>query len=82
MKKATADNVTSASAPPKFMLRRDVISATGLATSTIYELAARGDFPKPVLRLTPRRVGWLASEIEEWQYARIAERNEAEAVSR
>jgi prophage regulatory protein len=32
------------------------------------------EFPKPV-RLGPNAVGWLKSEIEAWQQARIAERD-------
>ena len=40
----------------KFLRRADVEAATGLPTSTLYELMGRGEFPKP-LRLSPRRVG-------------------------
>jgi prophage regulatory protein len=48
--------------------------ATGLKRSAIYAKVAAGTFPKP-LRLTPGAVGWLESEIEDWQRARIAERD-------
>ena len=58
----------------KFLRRREVERVSGLPRSTIYEMMARGDFPKPV-RLSPRLVGWLETEILTWQSARIAERD-------
>ena len=59
------------------ILRRDEVErATGLPRSTIYEKIAQGSFPKPI-RLSERAVGWLETEIEAWQKARIAQRNEA-----
>ena len=59
------------------ILRRDEVErATGLPRSTIYEKIAKGSFPKPI-RLSERAVGWLETEIEAWQKARIAQRNEA-----
>lgn len=57
-----------------FLRIADVCRVTGLPQSTIYEMAARGAFPKQV-RLSPRAVGWLESEILEWQQARIADRD-------
>jgi prophage regulatory protein len=52
--------------------RRQVETLTGLKRSTIYERMARGHFPKPI-HLGSRSVGWLASEIDGWIAARIAE---------
>ena len=47
-----------------------VKAATGFgSTSQIYELMARGEFPRAV-RLSPQAVGWFADEIAEWQEAR------------
>jgi prophage regulatory protein len=57
------------------ILRRpDVERATGLSRSTIYELIARGDFPKPI-KLSARAVGWPENTIREWQESRKAARN-------
>ncbi|KAB0680067.1 helix-turn-helix transcriptional regulator [Aureimonas leprariae] len=57
------------------ILRRyDVERVTGLCRSAIYQQVAAGKFPKP-LRLSAQSVGWLESEIVEWQKARIAERD-------
>jgi prophage regulatory protein len=36
-------------------------------------------FPKQV-RLSPRAVGWIESEIQKWQEARIAERDGEEVA--
>ena len=57
-----------------FLRLADVERITGLQRSTIYELAGRGAFPKQV-RLSPRAVAWVESEILDWQNARIAERD-------
>ena len=55
----------------RILRRPKVIELTGLSRSTIY---GAGTFPKAVL-LTAKSVGWLESEIIEWQQARIAERD-------
>ena len=57
-----------------FLRIGDVVRATGLPQSTIYEMVSKGTFPKQV-RLSPRAVGWVAAEILDWQSARIAERD-------
>lgn len=53
--------------PPALRILRlpDVTRATGLARSTIWRLQGEGRFPK-ARRLSPRAVGWVAEEIEEW----------------
>jgi len=56
----------------RLLRRRQVEAATGFRRSTIYEHMARGQFPRPI-RLGPRTVAWLASEIDGWIAARIAE---------
>jgi len=48
-----------------------VIQKTGLSRSTIYALLSRGEFPKPI-KLSPRTIGWLESDIDAWLDARIA----------
>ena len=61
------------------MPRKDAESATGLATSTLYELMGRGKFPRPV-KLSPARVAWLESEISDWMESRIIARDGGEAA--
>lgn len=54
----------------------DVMAATSLSRSSIYDFIKRGKFPAPV-KLSDRAVGWLASEINGW----IAERCNLRDVS-
>jgi len=50
-----------------------VVTATGLARSTIYKLIGSGEFPRPV-PLTGRCVGWIDSEVAAWIQSRIEAR--------
>ena len=54
--------------------REEVERVTGLPRSTIYDYMAAGTFPKPI-KLGARSVGWLESEVQAWQKARIVERD-------
>ena len=51
-----------------------VKSKTGLPTSTIYKLIEENQFPRQI-KLGPRTVAWLETEVEEWIQSRIAERD-------
>lgn len=50
----------------RFMRRKDVEAATGLARSTIYERMSAGTFPKPV-PIGARAVAWRESDVAAWQ---------------
>lgn len=56
---------------------KDVINQTGLSRSTIYEMMNPksnyydASFPKQV-NLTVNRVGWVATEVNEWIESKIA----------
>ncbi len=57
------------------ILRRPKVSErTGKSRSTIYAEMAEGKFPRPV-RIGPRAVGWVESEIDAYLAALIAERD-------
>jgi prophage regulatory protein len=56
----------------QLLRRRQVETLTGLRRSTIYERISHGQFPRPI-HLGPRTVAWLASEVDGWIAARIAE---------
>ena len=43
------------------------------------ERIKQGDFPRPV-KLGPRAVAWLDSEVEEWMYSRLKARDAEEVV--
>lgn len=45
--------------------RRAVEEITGLSRSSIYDMMARGEFPKPI-RIGKRAVAWRESDIAEW----------------
>lgn len=57
-----------------FLRMPSVVKKTGIPRASVYEMMERGEFPKPV-RLSPRAVAWIESEIEAWQRGRVAERN-------
>ena len=49
----------------------EVIRLVGLGRSTIYEMIAKGNFPRPV-SLGRRAVGWIAGDIRNWLQNRQA----------
>lgn len=53
----------------------EVVEAVGLSRATVYRLIESDGFPKPV-KLSPKRVAWLRSEVEAWLETRIGERDE------
>jgi prophage regulatory protein len=59
---------------PRILRLRDVRERTGLATSSVYDLIKRGNFPRPV-RISARSVGWPENEIDDFIADRIAERD-------
>lgn len=57
----------------RFMRLPEVIHTTGLSRSTLYDLISREQFPAQY-SLGGKNVAWLASEIDDWVQARIAQR--------
>lgn len=56
----------------------EVKTLTGLSGSSIYRMASKGTFPKPI-KLGERSSGWIVSELEQWLEQRIsASRNGAQ----
>lgn len=53
----------------RYLRMAKVVSKTGVSRSTIYELMAKGEFPR-ARRLTSRTVGWDDSEVEDWMTSR------------
>jgi prophage regulatory protein len=60
----------------KYLRRRAVQDLTGLSRSTIYDLMAKSEFPRPV-HLSVRAVAWPESEITAWLQSRKARREAA-----
>jgi prophage regulatory protein len=48
----------------------EVHERVGYCRSNIYYLIQSGDFPSPI-KLGPRAVGWLESDVENWIESRI-----------
>jgi prophage regulatory protein len=57
---------------PQLLRRKQVQSLTGLGRSTIYEAMAQGRFPSSI-KIGARGVAWVASEVDAWIAARIAD---------
>lgn len=53
-----------------FIRLPEVKAVTGLSKTTIYELIRGKDFPPPV-RLGPRVVAWVKSEVRQWAVGRV-----------
>ena len=47
-----------------------VVEQTGYSRSAIYQKVGEGSFPQPV-KLGPRAVAWVQSEVDEWCANRI-----------
>jgi len=50
---------------PKLIRRHQLEANLGISRSTIYQMMASGEFPKP-LRIGRRAVGWRVEDIEKW----------------
>jgi prophage regulatory protein len=48
----------------------EVRAVTGVSKSSLYALIRSNGFPSPV-RLGPRTVGWLRSEVSQWAAERV-----------
>ncbi len=53
-----------------FLRLPEVKELTGLSKTSIYELIRAKNFPAPV-RLGPRAVAWVKSEIRQWAVERV-----------
>jgi prophage regulatory protein len=60
----------------RFLRRPEVERVTGLGRSAIYSKMANNEFPKPV-PLSGGAVGWIDTEIADWQQQRIFARDGA-----
>lgn len=58
---------------PRVLRMRELVEKIGLRPSTVYELAAKGKFPRPFKIVEGgRAAGWLESEIDSWLSSRAA----------
>ena len=54
----------------KFLRLPEVLARTGLSKSSVWKFVKDGTFPEPI-KLGPRARGWIESEIEAHNQARI-----------
>jgi prophage regulatory protein len=59
------------------MRKHEVLRRTGLSNSSLYLLMADGRFPRPV-RLAPRTVRWVESEVQGFINDCVAGRNKTQ----
>lgn len=50
---------------PRLVSPREVQTALGVSSSTLWRMVARGEFPKQT-EISAGRVGWLASDVADW----------------
>lgn len=53
----------------RYLTRKQLPAIVGISAVTIWRLERDGKFPKR-RQLSAGRVGWLASEVEEWMQGR------------
>ena len=53
-----------------FLRLPDVKAVTGLSKTSIYEMIRDKNFPPPI-RLGPRAVAWVRSEVRQWALGRV-----------
>jgi prophage regulatory protein len=59
----------------RIIRKKELPKFTGLRRTAIDNLIRIGSFPRPI-PLGKRSVGWLESELLDWQRARVAERDQ------
>jgi len=66
----TVNNSPSIMDDVTFIRLPEVKAATGLSKTSLYALIKEKSFPAPV-RLGPRAVAWVKSEIRQWAVERV-----------
>ena len=64
------DSRPPGSRPIRMLRLPQVIDATGLGKTKIYELHAEGDFPMRV-KITAHSVAWVEEQVQAWLAARV-----------
>lgn len=62
----------SVSEQDRFLRMPEIRQITGLSRAHIYQLIAKGDFPRQY-KLGERAAAWLQSEISEWMSVKIGD---------
>jgi len=67
---STHDSPASGNRPIRMLRLPQVIHATGLGKTKIYELQGQGNFPMRV-KITSHSVAWVEEDVQAWLAARI-----------
>lgn len=65
----------------RLIKRKQVLERTGLSNSGMYELIARGLFPKPVKPTGARSSAWVEEEVDQFIASCIAQRDANEVMA-
>jgi prophage regulatory protein len=57
--------------PIRMLRLAQVLDATGLGKTKIYELQSKGEFPMRV-KITSHTVGWVEEEVQAWLMSRVS----------
>jgi prophage regulatory protein len=74
-----ADGFPPMKHPIRMLRLPQVLDATGLGKTTIYELQGRGEFPMRI-KITAHSVAWIEEEVQTW-IARRVEKGRPESTS-
>ena len=66
--------------PTIFLRKAEVFRRTGMSDTTVWRKEKAGEFPKRV-KITGKIVGWDEAEIEAYQQALLAERDDSQAAA-
>ena len=72
LKKVQDSATSSTKTQIRFIRKKEVMSRTGLTSSSIYDLMARNLFPKSIKLAGGKAVAWLESDVVQWQQQCLA----------
>ena len=66
LKKVQDSATSSTKTQIRFIRKKEVMSRTGLSSSSIYDLMSRSLFPQSIKLAGGKSVAWLESDVESW----------------
>ena len=72
LKKVQDSATSSTKTQIRFIRKKEVMSRTGLTSSSIYDLMSRSLFPQSIKLAGGKSVAWLESDVVQWQQQCLA----------